>query len=744
MNHDESLPQPGARYRVLRRIGRGGMGSVYLAHDRALDREVALKIVAHGLLEHAGARARFAREARLQAQVEHPHVIQIYDSKLDGDQPYLAMELVRGQNLEERLRDQGPMSAAAVIQLLEQLGDAMDTLHAAGILHRDLKPGNVMLRDQDGSAVLMDLGLASQTEATVLTATGQLVGTPRYMPPEVGSDRGWLPASDQWQLAAVAFEALTGAHLVPGTSLQEVFGNVARGAWTPFPPESALPAGLCRAILRAAAVSPEARFPDCRSLARAAAGPAPEAAPPAPPGDLAPAQASGAFRRDLTDSALALPRPRWRRAAGITGAALVLAAGAWVLAGRAPREIRWRLAGDALVVRFQGDDGVRLEVDGETVAATCDPGGDCRAVRRQLPAGRPVRARLVWRGGGSPRTEWRAEPPAVRGRARLGEEHTVRVEVLRPCRLRLPDAGAPWIDARPGVVHLAPPPGALTSLPVEWREEELLFTRELTWEALAARAAEEIAGLPDQEAYRPWLVDWLNGRGDASVLEGPRLAWRELETWVPELLAGPGSLASRWEVFERWEAWQRAARVGQLFRHARPARPLPRSRPGSRSHLRGELPEHLGFADSVRPDRDGEHQPEKHRFMLMMRHRIRLVEEVGRHRAALRLEFPWPAGHPRDGRALELCLRVAAFEEEGQALVAARDEAHPFRVNLWHPDPRPARDEDYAGWITAVLTGAMAPPAGTPMVLTYEPFFRERSGDMWLEDLEIRWGPAPR
>lgn len=258
-----SLP---SRYLPQRCLGRGGMGEVWLVEDRELARPAAVKVIRAGLTTDATVRARLEREAAAMAGVEHPHIIRIYACELARPEPYLVMEFIAGRTLEAVLEKRKVLPVAEVLRLAEELGGALDTLHGRGLFHRDLKPANVMIRDT-GGAVLMDLGLVRVSEGTALTATGSLVGTPAYLPPEAALGSDWDARSDLFQLAAILWECLAGTRMVPGRTLDEVIKNLTGGHYAPLP--DGLPEGLRAALAKAAATAAAARHPDGGTLAEA-------------------------------------------------------------------------------------------------------------------------------------------------------------------------------------------------------------------------------------------------------------------------------------------------------------------------------------------------------------------------------------------------------------------------------------------------------------------------------------------
>ncbi|MFJ6894274.1 serine/threonine-protein kinase [Streptomyces hokutonensis] len=286
------------RFELESRLGGGGMGTVWRARDLLLHRYVAVKEVRPPDLDLAeydpGAaemlRQRVLREARALARVEHPNVVTIHHivDGGEGTYPWLVMELVQGGSLADRL-ERGPMAPAEAARLGSGVLDALNAAHAAGVQHRDVKPANVLLRT-DGRPVLTDFGIAAIRDATALTATGSIIGTPDYMAPERVSGHSGGPAADLWSLAMMLYVAVEGHHpLRRGTTLatlaavlqEEVPPPVRAGSLTPVlscvlvrDPEARPDAGTVGRMLAAAAAQPEDLRPETTSY---------RLAPPAPP-----------------------------------------------------------------------------------------------------------------------------------------------------------------------------------------------------------------------------------------------------------------------------------------------------------------------------------------------------------------------------------------------------------------------------------------------------------------------------
>src|SRR3954468_926721 len=201
------------RYRLDRRIGRGGMGSVWAAHDEILGRDVAIKEVVPPpdltAEQRTMIRERTLREARAAARIAHPSAVTVYDVVEEDGRPYIVMQLLAPHTLADVLAHDGPLPPERVARIGLDLVDALDAAHRAGVLHRDVKPANVLL-PPDGRAVLTDFGIASVENDPTLTATGMLVGSPAYMPPERARGERPTPAADLWSLGATLFSAVEG------------------------------------------------------------------------------------------------------------------------------------------------------------------------------------------------------------------------------------------------------------------------------------------------------------------------------------------------------------------------------------------------------------------------------------------------------------------------------------------------------------------------------------------------------
>jgi serine/threonine protein kinase len=202
------------RYRLLARIASGGMGTVWRARDVVLDRPVAVKTLSDALGQDAKFVERFRREARAAAGLSHPNVAGVYDYGEDGMTPFIVMELLDGETLAQRIEREGRIPPAEAARIARQVGEALQAAHDAGVIHRDVKPGNVMLTG--GGVKVMDFGIAATTWAVPLTATGTTMGTASYLSPEQAAGERATPASDVYALGCVLYEMLTGQAPFPG------------------------------------------------------------------------------------------------------------------------------------------------------------------------------------------------------------------------------------------------------------------------------------------------------------------------------------------------------------------------------------------------------------------------------------------------------------------------------------------------------------------------------------------------
>src|SRR5262245_41565783 len=208
-SHPEMLGRLG-RYEVERLIGSGGYGIVFKAFDTELNRPVAVKILAPHLAGSGAARQRFAREARAAAAVVHEHVVAIHNVESDGAAPFLVMQFVAGESLQTRLDRQGPLALREILRIAHQTAAGLAAAHAQGLVHRDVKPSNILLEQGIERALLTDFGLARAADDASLTHTGYLPGTPHYMSPEQARGDAIDTRSDLFSLGSVMYAMCTG------------------------------------------------------------------------------------------------------------------------------------------------------------------------------------------------------------------------------------------------------------------------------------------------------------------------------------------------------------------------------------------------------------------------------------------------------------------------------------------------------------------------------------------------------
>jgi eukaryotic-like serine/threonine-protein kinase len=297
----------GGRYRVERVLGDGAMAKVVLAEDGELGRQVAVKLLDQRLAADASFRARFAREARAAASLSHPNVVGVFDVGEAEGRPFIVMEHVEGQTLEERLRRDGALAPSEVCRIGRQICAGLEHAHSAGLVHRDLKPGNLIER-RDGTIKIADFGIARLDETTELTEAGAIVGTAAYLAPEQAEAGEITQATDVFTLGVVLYELLTGRQPWKVESLAEL-ARRRHVAPAELPPDT--PGSLREAIERSLDPDPLAR-PTVAGLAELLDAPD-------------------------DDATLVIPRPRFERrrqrrlpravwVALLAGAALVLGA----------------------------------------------------------------------------------------------------------------------------------------------------------------------------------------------------------------------------------------------------------------------------------------------------------------------------------------------------------------------------------------------------------------------------------
>jgi serine/threonine-protein kinase len=331
--HPESGLRIGDRYELTRRIAGGGMGEVWSAHDLVLDREVAVKLLRREYADDPGFLERFRAEARHAASLSHPGIASVYDyGELDGSS-YLVMELVPGRPLSTAIAERGPLPAAEAVPLIQQAAHALQAAHNAGLVHRDVKPGNLLVTP-DGQVKITDFGIARAGGQAPLTRTGEVMGTAQYLAPEQAMGRAATASSDIYSLGIVAYEALSGHRPFEADNPVAVAMSQVNDSPPPLP--ATVPPAIASVVLQSLAKDPDERPHTAADLAdalgRAMRGQSPAAAAPTQPitAPVAvpapfPAPATGALptasSTPVADPGDVLPEPTRKNV------------GVWVLAG---------------------------------------------------------------------------------------------------------------------------------------------------------------------------------------------------------------------------------------------------------------------------------------------------------------------------------------------------------------------------------------------------------------------------
>jgi Protein kinase domain len=263
-----------AGYRIEQRLGRGGMGVLYLALEPGLERRVALKLIAPEAAADEVFARRFAEESRIAASIEHPNVVPIYAAGKEGEVPFIAMRYVAGADLAKRLAREGRLEPAAAVELIAQVGSGLDAIHTAGLIHRDVKPANVLLSDGEGvgHAYITDFGVARNVSTeSGLTQTGRFVGTLDYVAPEQISGGAVDARVDVYALGCLLFKLLTGEVPFPKDGdAARLFAHLNDPPPAPslYVPEVSM--ALDDVVIRAMSKSPDDRYPSAGDLGRAA------------------------------------------------------------------------------------------------------------------------------------------------------------------------------------------------------------------------------------------------------------------------------------------------------------------------------------------------------------------------------------------------------------------------------------------------------------------------------------------
>ncbi|MCW2900499.1 MAG: serine/threonine protein kinase [Streptosporangiaceae bacterium] len=379
-----SVKMLGERYRLVERLASGGMGEVWRAQDVVVDRQVAVKLLRPEYADSTEFRDRLRSEGRLVANLSHPGIVQVYDhGDSENGEPYLAMEFVDGEPLSAVLAREGTLAPAHVLDIVAQVSDGLDAAHRAGLVHRDIKPGNLLV---DGRTIkITDFGIALASDAAALTRTGMVLGTPQYLSPERASGRMATAPSDLYSLGIIAFQGLAGRPPFEGSPL----GVVVAHRDTPLPPlPPGVPPPVAELVEALTAKDPAARPAGAQAVAewarRLLADPEIAGAPAVPPGDthLVSTTYGDAGGRQSQPPARTFKQRGRRAAATVAAAMLVLVGGTagWTL--RHPVPVKpaaaqtVTVAVDTYIGRPVADAVERLHALGlrTTVRPQADPG----------------------------------------------------------------------------------------------------------------------------------------------------------------------------------------------------------------------------------------------------------------------------------------------------------------------------------------------------------------------------------
>jgi len=316
----------GESYRLTRLIGTGGMGSIYEAAHTGAGKRVAVKVMAREMVAYPEALARFRREVKVTSALEHPHIVHVVDFGVTpSGVPYLVMEYLEGEDLDRRLERDKRVAIDTAVPIVKQVASALAVAHAEGVVHRDLKPGNVFLTrvpQHDVFVKVVDFGISKvlKSSVTKLTVTRAVFGTPEYMAPEQAAGQvDWIDhRSDQWSLACVAWQMLSGQLPFWKPDVQSLLNQVVAGAPNPLSPADAarITPELRQVLDRALSKRREDRFPTINAFARAfeaaADGKAPAPEPKRAPTPVASAPVAAPAPREASRPARAAPRPSRR------------------------------------------------------------------------------------------------------------------------------------------------------------------------------------------------------------------------------------------------------------------------------------------------------------------------------------------------------------------------------------------------------------------------------------------------
>ena len=327
------------KYRLERLLGKGGMGQVFLAHDLTLEREVAIKVLPPDVAQDDQVVRRFQQEAKTAAKLDHPNIIPIYRVESEGGLNYFVMKYISGTSLEDLLDKKEPLPVPEIQRILWEAACALGHAHQRGVVHRDVKPANIMF-DHDGRVMLTDFGISKALQAaTGLTATGMIIGTPHYMAPEQGKGGVVDGRADQYSLGVVGYRMITAELPFSGDSVHTIiYKHIYEEPPLASTKRPGIPASLTVAISRALVKEPDQRFPMMEDFATAVWPEQPVASPAKSRG---PARPRSRARADAPTEITGAPTtrlpaaPRRSRAPAVIGLVVVAAGvGGYLLLGR--------------------------------------------------------------------------------------------------------------------------------------------------------------------------------------------------------------------------------------------------------------------------------------------------------------------------------------------------------------------------------------------------------------------------
>lgn len=710
------------RYQIVELLGRGAMGEVYLARDQTLDREVALKLLRPQVLGRGQAAQRFRREAELLAEVRHPHLVQLLDADFSGPRPFLVLEVLKGVDLEVRFREGVRFELPKLLALAQEVGEALDTLHGLGILHRDLKPANLIERDR-GGFVVTDLGLARGDQSD-LTRTGEVVGTPRYFPPELVRGQEITPASDLFQLGLILFEAATGLRRIPGETLTEVAMALSQDRLEPFPEDCSLPDFVQGAIEKATRIRPEDRFPSGAALARALAGES-ASLPPSQGGRSRPqapkeSPASRPGQAPLPPKRRGGRRPRvpfWVPSLGALGLALGL--GYWGSGWSQPEGIQLQVVGDAALVsaRLNSARGARLEVrgpgapEGPILPQAGQGGPRSHFLVRGLSRENPWQVRLAWDQGADAWAEVRAELPLFEVDPVPGPEGQFRVRTRRPVTCW--DASGREVPSAIGP-GLWTPESTETGWRLRWRELGVEFSRDFARVPTLLRLFHALAGELSRARQEP----------PQAIPRAISKAWEEALSWLPEVWKAedPRLFDLVWELLRVSDRHSSIEFWSQRSIDSPGARDQPKEAPEGESLAL--------YSPSYEPDGEGRYP------LFANSNREFNVELYG---VPKPIETRWL---PPPSDSIWVAAKLSDFSTEAVLRVVPVGDFEPRQVVELVP-PRESEAGRFSGWVRVRVPRRYAPSPNQPCRIEIAPRFEDRrAGFVQGHLVALRLAPA--